>query len=776
MFIIKNLLLSVKISNNKEMYFAEKHTIREIVFTAREVDIVSCILHSRGAKKIAAILSLSPKTVDNHIQNIMRKIGCNSQERIIDFIEESSELNLLRKHYLDLLINVNFQQQLEKISYLSKKSNITCHIFCLKKDILLNTIIKHLKCASITIKISVDFITYSDAENILYILSDELIDKFPTEQIIDTYYNKKQEVTLITLDKKIKDYISSKEFSEINIIDFSKIDNYYESIFNLLKNLLPKINLENFITKFEKLRNNIVNMRVNTTFEILSNTKTNNNIEETINSKQQITGKLIVKYGFIVAISSCFIISFITMINFMANLEEFKQKQLSVNYKNDLIPKIHDQSTELTNFLSVIKNTDFSADNVTKEQMYKNYSLVKQMEKMLSKFENQKIIQKYFDNIAIISSDLINYLYSLHNLASYYTYNEHDGEKAREILKHAKVLAENYIINRSKIPVDFDKLAKEETYTELAIIKDLPEIYTKIIYLLGRTYIYQNKSQDDYKLAKNYFELSKYLGNALGLFEGYLSSRSGLGILRAIEVDIALKNEDSSEAQKKLHEVIELYKKLKEDEMSYSLNYRPNNLSSQTIIPAKDVFNKIECSEKIINCYTKLVLITKDLNKKKDYLLEITKQFVGTAESLGILTQLKALPNRKIASIYNSLGNTLLQLHNEPINLKPFISKIVQNLELQVGNKLEIMEQVFMLAEAHSRNTDYTKADAYDGLAIVYQKQIDLTTLGHQTKKQLSTKISELKNKSNFINKQLKRTVKPTFSFKLIKDMVLIDG
>jgi DNA-binding CsgD family transcriptional regulator len=268
------------------VHFAKKQTIGKTIFTARELDVLSCILHSRGAKKIATILSLSPRTVENHIQNIMRKMGCNSQESIIDFMERSSELNLFKKHYLNLLIYNNFQQELENIAYLSKKSDIVCYINCSENNVLSAAIIKHLKCVGIKIKVNLSNV--SDTENVLYILSNELIDKFPAEQIIDNYHNKKQKVILIILDEKIKNFIQN-EFNDFNIVDFSKIDNYYQSMFDLLRKLLPKINLESFIAKFEKLRNNIINPKLDIAFDILQNTviNTSNNIETSINSEQK---------------------------------------------------------------------------------------------------------------------------------------------------------------------------------------------------------------------------------------------------------------------------------------------------------------------------------------------------------------------------------------------------------------------------------------------------------------------------------------------------------
>ena len=94
--------------------------INGIKFTRREIDILACLLNARRTSKIASFLSISPKTAINHIRNIMLKLECNSQERIIDFIERSRKISLLRKHYAHLLINSAFEKSLKEISKLNR--------------------------------------------------------------------------------------------------------------------------------------------------------------------------------------------------------------------------------------------------------------------------------------------------------------------------------------------------------------------------------------------------------------------------------------------------------------------------------------------------------------------------------------------------------------------------------------------------------------------------------------------------------------------------------
>ena len=90
--------------------------IAGIKFTQREVDVISCIIHGRGSKKIGDLLDISPKTAEAHVRNIMMKIDCNSRERIIDFVESSQELQLVSRHYFYLLKYRIFLKQLANIA------------------------------------------------------------------------------------------------------------------------------------------------------------------------------------------------------------------------------------------------------------------------------------------------------------------------------------------------------------------------------------------------------------------------------------------------------------------------------------------------------------------------------------------------------------------------------------------------------------------------------------------------------------------------------------
>ena len=84
------MVMYIELMNLPRVFYKEHlETINGINFTQREIDIIAFTLTRRSSKTIAPLLSISPRTVENHISNIMMKLECNSREAIIDFIEKS---------------------------------------------------------------------------------------------------------------------------------------------------------------------------------------------------------------------------------------------------------------------------------------------------------------------------------------------------------------------------------------------------------------------------------------------------------------------------------------------------------------------------------------------------------------------------------------------------------------------------------------------------------------------------------------------------------------
>ena len=126
--------MNVTFKDKVNAYSGSKITINNIYFTNRELDIIACLLAGRSNKKIASLLDISDKTVENHVHNVMSKIGHHSREKLIDFIERSNQFNSIKQHYSNLLIRITFEQTLKKIASLLTNIKKTCLIIHSEKQ------------------------------------------------------------------------------------------------------------------------------------------------------------------------------------------------------------------------------------------------------------------------------------------------------------------------------------------------------------------------------------------------------------------------------------------------------------------------------------------------------------------------------------------------------------------------------------------------------------------------------------------------------------------
>ena len=307
------------------MYLLNIEFINGIYFTPREMEIISCILNVRGVKKIASILSISPRTVEGHIQNILLKISSNSQEHIKDFVERSEQISQLKNYYLDLLITSFLIQQLKKISPLFIRNKIACIVHYTKNDIL-NYIIKYLKLANVDVIISHN--NYSGDKKIPIIFSDETS---PESKQCEGYKN----LIFICNDETL--YSNSLDkYSSVNLIDCSKKANIHAGIFKILKILAPNINLADSVREFNKLESNIMNLGNTSLSEPQINSESNGLLDLSSNQKpDSILGKksCIISIVFICIITSLFVFFPLKKIAYIYNtINEASRLQVTSNF------------------------------------------------------------------------------------------------------------------------------------------------------------------------------------------------------------------------------------------------------------------------------------------------------------------------------------------------------------------------------------------------------------------------------------------------------------
>ncbi len=244
MKIIKSSSDSDKMTTSQEIYDLQADIIPKKTFTRREIDIIACLLNGRAIKKMAQLLSISPKTAETHVRNILLKLECRTQEGIIDLVEKSDHYNLLKTHYTNLLSNASFETELRKLAplinnqnkinmiiYDNDQRNIKPFFFKLSnhlKILGINCLIRKMGTAEV---LEHEGVLKKD-EYVTYCISSATIDIF----LQNLNKIKKINTFFLLLDNDAL-IISSRELLDYHCIDFSKTENYYVSFLKLLRRL-----------------------------------------------------------------------------------------------------------------------------------------------------------------------------------------------------------------------------------------------------------------------------------------------------------------------------------------------------------------------------------------------------------------------------------------------------------------------------------------------------------------------------------------------------------
>lgn len=64
------------------------------ILTKREKEVFSLLIENKTTREIANILSISEKTVRNHISNVMQKLGVNGRAGAVVELLKLKELSL----------------------------------------------------------------------------------------------------------------------------------------------------------------------------------------------------------------------------------------------------------------------------------------------------------------------------------------------------------------------------------------------------------------------------------------------------------------------------------------------------------------------------------------------------------------------------------------------------------------------------------------------------------------------------------------------------------
>jgi tetratricopeptide (TPR) repeat protein/DNA-binding CsgD family transcriptional regulator len=255
------------------LYSQSLKAIGEIKFSPREIDTIACILCGRTPKKIAYFLSITPRTVEAYIRTIMQKVGCNSREGLIDFVEKSGNINLIRRQYHQLLLELEFEKCLQKISQLVHKSPACLLVYGPEQTNqlpFLQQLEEHLNQAGIQASIEKREALPSLTNTTEYYFC-----------FLEQAYTKGEG----TINPPNTFFLCPPQFiKEISpdCIPFRTQEEYYTSILILLQKMLLFTPLENMITDFQKQLKTIQNIPE----PVLSNKEEES--ESTYDSKNQL--------------------------------------------------------------------------------------------------------------------------------------------------------------------------------------------------------------------------------------------------------------------------------------------------------------------------------------------------------------------------------------------------------------------------------------------------------------------------------------------------------
>lgn len=270
--------MPLKEANLLDIIFSEKlSVINDVSFSRREIDIIVALMNSKDSKKIALLLTLAPKTVDNYLYNLSKRLGVKTRKEILDFIQNSDLLPYFKIYYIILVTYASFEEALNEISKLNNADHFSYSLIYDSSSKNINALFNLLKNHLDLVGIKTEVIFQKQENNISHCL--EAIPPLYSIQVttppkLDHFLNKIKSqyknlhtdeclniqnptpIRIILIGKKalldIPTYIADKV--HINFLDF--ID-YYNCFFSILTSLISKPSCDLIISNFNKNFKNI---------------------------------------------------------------------------------------------------------------------------------------------------------------------------------------------------------------------------------------------------------------------------------------------------------------------------------------------------------------------------------------------------------------------------------------------------------------------------------------------------------------------------------------
>ncbi|OJX14400.1 MAG: hypothetical protein BGO77_02810 [Caedibacter sp. 37-49] len=237
-----------------EIYSVNLKTINHINFSRRELDILTSLLSEKETKEIAAFLSIAPRTVDNSLYNISKRINVKTRQEIIEFIKRSSELPYIQEYYMSLSLLVFFEKHLRQISKTVNTVSSTCLIIYEPKDRTISSFIQLLKKHLELLSIQSSIIALQEKQELLnylkmqpkgyhvFLLSEAQLKQILKSEDIEKFIKDKSQHQgkLIFLIPNFREGISNNSsFQTESPINIIKSSDYYSCVLIILSHLLP---------------------------------------------------------------------------------------------------------------------------------------------------------------------------------------------------------------------------------------------------------------------------------------------------------------------------------------------------------------------------------------------------------------------------------------------------------------------------------------------------------------------------------------------------------
>ena len=319
--------------------------INGIKFSAREIDVIACLLQGRPLKTIASLLTISLKTAENHSRNIMQKIGCNSRDGIINHIENSGTFNKFRQHYECLSLEAQFKKSLAHIQSELKSKESNCTILLGDKIPLFfkETLKKHLEFLGFKLTFNKEPLRY---------LSSQLSKKFSSPQVILLFPEEILKLKNTPLYKELrqqKSFIIVEIQEEFTHSESNLETTYYLAFLKLLARLSPEIDVESYK---ETLKKKFYSLDFSHATPIYS--------KENIKLENELPYSKLTYYFFISLIALLFLgITGYKFYDKKPELDETIHSELTLPAKNvflerpDLIKRIHENLKEVQGITTI---------------------------------------------------------------------------------------------------------------------------------------------------------------------------------------------------------------------------------------------------------------------------------------------------------------------------------------------------------------------------------------------------------------------------------------